>query len=122
MIKKVAFTAYAVLDMTRAREFYEKKLSLKPGLIDPEQKWVEYDLPGGGCLALTTMMTGVEPSSKAGGTIAFEVDNLEQFVVELKSKGVVFEMEIIETPVCHMAEALDSEGNGILLHQLKPKK
>lgn len=121
MIKKVAFTAYPVIDMKRARQFYENILDLK---TDSEfnDRWVEYDLPGGGCLGLTTMMTGVEPSAIAGGSVAFEVQNLEKFVAELKSKEVKFNLEITETPVCHLAVALDSEGNGFILHEVKPKK
>lgn len=122
IIKKVAYTVYPVENMARAKEFYEKILNLKPGSSDPQGTWVEYDLPGGGCFALTTLMEGVKPSSKAGGTIAFEVENLTEIVEELKSKGIKFEMDVLETPVCHMAEALDSEGNGFLLHQLKQPK
>ena len=121
MIKKVAFTTYPVKDMARARDFYENILSLKPNSPSPQESWVEYDLPGGGCFSITTMMTGVEPSSDAGGSIAFEVENLEGFVKDLKSKGVTFKMDIMETPVCHMAVALDSEGNGFVLHQVKLK-
>jgi predicted enzyme related to lactoylglutathione lyase len=34
---------------------------------------------------------------------------------------VTFKSDIIHSPVCRMAVCLDSEGNSILLHQLKPK-
>ena len=33
-----------------------------------------------------------------------------------------FKSDVIDSPVCRMAVILDSEGNSILLHQLKPKK
>ena len=39
----------------------------------------------------------------------------------LKSKDVEFKSGIMQSPVCRMAVCLDSEGNSILLHQLKPK-
>jgi predicted enzyme related to lactoylglutathione lyase len=42
-------------------------------------------------------------------------------MTELKGKGVTFKGDIIHSPVCRMAVCLDSEGNSILLHQLKPK-
>jgi predicted enzyme related to lactoylglutathione lyase len=42
-------------------------------------------------------------------------------MTELKGEGVTFKGDIIHSPVCRMAVCLDSEGNSILLHQLKPK-
>jgi hypothetical protein len=42
MFKKVAFTMYPVIDMDRARKFYEQTLQLAPGSIYAEGGWVEY--------------------------------------------------------------------------------
>jgi predicted enzyme related to lactoylglutathione lyase len=122
MFKKVAFTMYPVTNVTRARAFYEETLRLKRGSMgnQGEQYWVEYDLPGGGCLALTNFIPDA-PSDKAGGTIAFEVEDLDGLMADLKSKGVKFTSDVIESPVCRMAVCLDSEGNSLLLHQLKPR-
>ena len=117
MFKKVAFTMYPVIDMARARRFYEQIL----GLIlssNHEDRWVEYDLPQGGCFAITTMAEGVMPSSNSGGSIAFEVEDLAKLVKDLKSKGVKFKLDVFETPVCKMAVIIDSEGNAVTLHQL----
>ena len=44
MFKKIAFTMYSVIDMVRARHFYEETLGLKVSQISAEDKWVEYDL------------------------------------------------------------------------------
>lgn len=52
MLKKVAFTMYPVQDADRARTFYEGTLGLTRGKYSPNGIWTEYDLPGGGCLAL----------------------------------------------------------------------
>ena len=122
MFKKVAFTMYPVTDVARARGFYEGTLGLTPGSVGNQGEgwWVEYDLPGGGCLALTNF-TGDKPSDTAGGTIAFEVDDLDRLIADLKEKGVRFKSDIIHSPVCRMAVCLDSEGNALLLHQLKRK-
>jgi predicted enzyme related to lactoylglutathione lyase len=122
MLKKVAFTMYPVTDVARARKFYEETLGLKSGSVGNrgDRYWVEYDLPGGGCLALTNFVPDA-PSAAAGGTIAFEVEDLDRLVVDLKKKGVTFKSDIIHSPVCRMAVCLDSEGNSLLLHQLKPK-
>jgi hypothetical protein len=35
----------------------------------------------------------------------------------LEEAGVVFEGDIRETPVCHMAFFKDSEGNALMLHR-----
>ncbi len=122
MFKKVAFTMYPVTNVTRARKFYEETFGLKPGSAGSqgESWWVEYDLPGGGCFAITNFVPDT-PSASAGGTVAFEVEDLDKLMSDLKAKGVTFKSEVIHSPVCRMAVCLDSEGNSILLHQLKPK-
>lgn len=122
MLKRVAFTMYPVTDVPRARDFYENKLGLKIGSHgnQGDSWWIEYDLPGGGCFALTNFTEG-KPSAAAGGTIAFEVEDLAALILDLKAKGVEFKTEIIHSPVCRMAVCLDSEGNSILLHQLNSK-
>ena len=79
MFKKVAFTMYPVTDVARARAFYEGTLGLKSGSVGNQGEgwWIEYDLPGGGCLALTNF-TGDKPSDTSGGTIALEVEDLDR--------------------------------------------
>jgi len=119
MFKKVAFTMYPVTDMARAKSFYEDTLGLPRATEAVGGQWIEFDLPQGGCLALTTMVEDVMPSSEAGGSLAFEVDDIQGLIENLKSKGVKFKMDLFESPVCHMAAALDSEGNAFMLHQLK---
>jgi uncharacterized protein YndB with AHSA1/START domain/predicted enzyme related to lactoylglutathione lyase len=119
MVKKVAFTMYPIQDAARARKFYEEALGLSVGMAGAQgdMQWIEYDLPGGGCLALTNT-TGDQPSAAAGGTIALEVADLPRLVEHLKSLGVAFKAEGIRGPHCQMAVCLDSEGNSLLLHQL----
>lgn len=118
MLKKVAFTMYPVLDINRARDFYEKTLGLTVGKMSAGGSWVEYDLSGGGCFAITTLAEGVKPSSNSGGSIAFEVEDLNSLVTKLKNDGVKFKLDTFPSPVCRMAVILDSEGNALTLHQL----
>ncbi|WP_395664966.1 VOC family protein [Methylocella sp.] len=120
MFEKVAFTMYPVKDMARAERFYRETLGLGSSTGSVEHGWVEFDLPSGGCLALTTH-SGSQPSASAGGTIAFEVANLDQLVDDLEAKGVSLPATDIQSPVCRMAICIDSEGNRIVLHQLKRK-
>ena len=123
MLKKVAFTMYPVRDVARARAFYEETLGLTVGLNGNhgDKWWIEYDLPGGGCVALTNFIPD-EPSAAAGGTIAFEVENLDALIADLKSKGATFRGDVVHGPNCRMITCLDSEGNSIILHQLNPKR
>jgi predicted enzyme related to lactoylglutathione lyase len=120
MLKKVAFTMYPVVDPTRARRFYEETLGLTRGSEAASGTWTEYDLPGGGCLALYATKD-IKPSAGAGGSIAFEVEDLDALVTRLKTAGVQFKAEEIKSPVCRMSIILDSEGNSIILHQLHPR-
>ena len=82
-----------------------------------EFEWVEYDLDGG-TFALTNVKEGGVPSAEAGGSIAFEVLNVDQTVEHLRAKGVRIKLEPLSTPVCRLAVILDSEGNAVTLHQV----
>lgn len=122
MIKKVAFTMYKAIDLKRAVNFYSETLGLGKYTEMGGGKWIEFDLPEGGCFAITTMAEEVQPSSTAGGSVAFEVDQIDTLVSGLKEKGVIFKMDPFDSPVCRMAVALDTEGNAFMIHQLHQKK
>jgi len=117
MIKKVAFTMMPALDVPRARKFYEEALGLTVGMHggQGDNWWIEYDLPQGGCIALSNI--GVDKAG-AGVTLALEVEDLDAMMERLKSHGVEFKYGIIPGPHCRMAPCSDSEGNPLLLHQL----
>ena len=118
MFRKVAFTMYPVKDMPSARAWYEEVLGLPKSRNAATSPWVEFDLPGGGCLAITNVSES-EPSANAGGTIALEVEDLDALVANLKDKGASVVAEGIEGPGCHMAVVKDPDGNAIILHKLK---
>jgi predicted enzyme related to lactoylglutathione lyase len=118
-VKEVAFTCYPVKDMKRARQFYEGllNLSLASAYEMGPNCWVEYDLSGS-TFTLGYMEGGPEPSTH-GGMLALEVEHFENTIEALKAAGTVFRMEPFETPGCRMAVVLDSEGNSLMIHQLK---
>ncbi len=120
MFRKVAFTMYPVQDWQRARAFYGETLGLKIGSKSPDGVWTEYDLPGGGCLALFGT-SDMKPCEDAGASVALEVDDLDQVNADLKAKGVRYKADMIHSPVCRMSVILDSEGNSIILHEIKKK-
>ncbi len=117
MIDKIAFTVYPVRDAKRARAFYEDTLELVVGQTSASNAWTEYDLPGGGCLALFETADQT-PSMDSGGTIALEVRDLDALVARLAAAGVALKGEF-DTKVCRMKVIEDSEGNALILHQLK---
>jgi predicted enzyme related to lactoylglutathione lyase len=120
MFRKVAFTMYPVQDPQRARAFYEETLGLTRASHASSGTWTEYDLPGGGCLALFATKD-IEPSASAGGSVALEVDDLDALNTRLKAEGVTYKADLIHSPVCRMSVILDSEGNSIILHELHKK-
>ena len=117
-LKHFAFFAYPVTDMSRAREFYENTLKLPPA-ESFEHQWVEYELDGM-TFAITNMIGELSPGAK-GGFIAIEVEDLDAAVAEMKAKGVPFILEMSEYPSCRMAVVADPDGNGVTLHEIKPR-
>jgi predicted enzyme related to lactoylglutathione lyase len=116
MITEVAFVAIAVSDKERARKFYQETLELKPNSTVMDGAWVEYDL------GTLTIGVGCHPAwqpSREGTTVAFEVDDFDGTVEKLKTKGVTFDMDKTETPVCWMAQFRDPDGNKLLVHKRK---
>lgn len=117
MVKHIAFTMYPVKDMARARRFYEKGLGLKM-TKNFDDKWVEFHLANG-AFAITTMAKGVKPSSNRGGSIAFEVKNVDAAVKRLRSMKAKVQIPAFDTPVCRLAILQDSEGNAFCVHAKK---
>jgi len=116
MIKEVAFVAIAVSDAEEARKFYQEILELNPTTTGMNGAWVEYDLGG------TTIGVGCHPAwqpSRDGTTVAFEVDDMDATIAKLKERGVQFDMEKMETPVCWMAQFRDPSGNKLVVHKRK---
>ena len=120
-ITEVAFVAYPISDIARARNFYENVLGLSPGGMDneiegmPGKQWIEYEL-GNMTLAISNAW---EPSGASGPTVAFEVPDLDEAVSHLKQAGVTFVADHIESPVCDFALITDPDGNSITIHKRK---
>jgi predicted enzyme related to lactoylglutathione lyase len=122
MFQKVAFTLFPVLDPARARAFYENVLGFTRGLAAPNGVWTEYDLPGGGCLALFCHPDPKYARSPGGASVAFEVADLDALNQRLVAAGVVYQGDMVHGPRCRMSNILDTEGNAIILHQLTHAK
>jgi predicted enzyme related to lactoylglutathione lyase len=116
MIQSIAFFAYPVADLKRARDFYERVLGLKVE-SNFQDEWIEYDVAGA-TFAITTMDATHRPAAH-GAVVAFEVGDLDATVAQLKKAQVRFVTENVESPVCRSAVVLDPDGNDVILHERK---
>lgn len=115
-------TMLPVVDMARARVFYESCLGLKPGGFKPDGKF--FYVLGGSTLALFPKPEGTKADHTA---ISFKVSNIAASVAELKRAGVVFEdydfpgLKTVDHVCVLGAEKAawfkDSEGNYLCIHE-----
>jgi predicted enzyme related to lactoylglutathione lyase len=87
MLQKFPMYAYIpAKDVSRARQFYEQKLGLKPK--EEADGGVAYEFAEHtGCFLYPTPNAGTSQASQA----FWQVQDIEREVAELKSRGVVFE-------------------------------
>ena len=115
-------TMLPVIDMVRARAFYEECLGLQPGALRPDEKFV-YQV-GGSALALFPKPGGTKAEHTA---ISFQVPDIVASIEALKSRGVVFEdydfpdfKTVNHVCVLGSEKAAwfkDTEGNYLCLHE-----
>src|SRR4029079_12165717 len=119
-IKNIAFVGIPVTDMQRAREFYEDVLGLNVSDEMMDGKWIEYST-GEATVALANVGEQWMPSGE-GTAAAFEVENFDEAIKQLRQQGLPFAAEPFGTPCCHMAVVQDPDGHTLIIHKLKPEK
>ena len=120
-VKEIAFSVYAVADFDRALKFYQDTLGLKLSMSTPadsEMRWAEFDI-GGAALGIGNA-PGMDPSSN-GCRVALEVEDFEGAIAKLRTAGVTFTMEPMDTGVCQMCGIADPDGNPLMIHKRKPQ-
>src|SRR6185436_11689338 len=120
-------TILPVVDMQRARDFYEKKLGLKPVGLKPDGKFV-YTTGNGAVIALFPKEGGTKADHTA---ISFQVPDIAAAIKSLKAAGVVFEdydfpgLKTVNHVCVLGAEKAawfkDPEGNYLCLHEDLPR-
>jgi len=124
MLTKAAVTTMLpVKDLNRAREFYEKKLGLKPLGSRQDGKFL-FAGGDGGTLALFPKPEGTKAEHTA---VSFLVKDIAREIKELEARGVVFEDFDFpglktDNPVCVLGSEKaawfkDTEGNYLCLHE-----
>lgn len=116
--KEIAFVAYPVTDVARARKFYEGVLNLKPNapLKSENPQWIEYDIGPG------TLGIGCSPQwlpSQDGPSLALEVEDFDAAVATLRKHNVPIIIGPMEMPSCQMATVRDPDGNKLTIHRRK---
>lgn len=117
-------TILPVVNMQRARDFYENTLDLKPQGSSADGKFL-YACGGGATIALLPKENGTKADHTA---LSFEVDTIEKAIERLEAKGVVFadyDLPGLKT-VNHIFAAEDekaawfndTEGNILCLHEV----
>lgn len=118
-VRAVDFVSYGVANMDKALAFYRDILGLKVEM-NHEGIWVELSA-GAMTLALIGPPWGTppQPGYQGGGTVALSVEDMQASLEELKAKGVAILDGPHDTPVCHMAQIADPDGNRLWLHWRK---
>lgn len=116
-------TILPVKDMTRARDFYEKKLGLEPRGFAADGNFM-FACGGDAQIALITKTEGTKAEHTA---LSFEVHDIDGVIADLKSRQVVFEdydfpnLKTVDH-ICVLgsdkaAWFKDSEGNYLCIHE-----
>ena len=119
-ITNIAFFAYAVSDMKKARAFYEGVLGLTPNSEyggSDDARWIEYDIDGG-TLGIGCAPGMWDPSTK-GASAALEVDDFEAALALIKQRELPVVMGPHDFPSCRMVVVSDPDGNRLTLHKRK---
>ena len=120
-------TMLPVIDMARARDFYERRLGLTPAGLKPDGKFV-YSV-GGSLLALFPKPEGTKADHTA---VSFQVPDIAQSIAVLKGNGVAFEdydfpgLKTVDHVCVLGAEKAawfkDTEGNYLCIHEDLPAR
>jgi predicted enzyme related to lactoylglutathione lyase len=109
------FITVSTKDYDAAAEFYGTVLGLPFS-----KRWGE--MPAGefetGSLTIAVMQSdafGIDFRAN-NHPIALRVDDVEAARSELESRGVSFQVDTIDSGVCHMAYFADPDGNALMLH------
>jgi len=114
-ITGVDFIALQTTDHERAAKFYGETLGL-PFV----KKWG--DMPASeyqaGNLTVAVMQSDAFGAqfSPSSGAIAFQVDDVAATKAKLEAEGITFDMDIIDSGVCHQIYFSDPDGNRLGLH------
>ena len=114
-VERTDFVSVPVRDLERATRFYADTLGLEQ--IGHGQ-WPEFQLGENVSLYLLDPTNiGQEFTAPHTSAIALRVADVHEAQAELEARGVVFDGDVFDTGVCHMALFRDPDGNRLMLHR-----
>ena len=115
IVEHVDFIAVPVTDMERSKAFYGETLGFEQ---TGDHGFPEFKLGDNGFLYLLSLeaIGGAFRAPHDAG-FALRVPDVHEARKELESKGVVFNGDVLDTGVCHMAFFADPDGNQMVLHR-----
>ena len=108
---------YTVKDLDRATKFYTKLFGTNPTVTFPDMT-CEWSFANGETFGLYKPPER-ESEFHASSGVMFAVADVASAVEASKAYGASFHGDVEDTPVCHMAFGMDTEGNGFILHRRK---
>ena len=115
IVERTDYVSLPVTDLERSIRFYEETLELPRA--EGGGSWPEFLTGNVSLYLMDPTNIGAEFTGPHTAYIALRVPDVHQSRAELESKGVVFEGEIFDTGVCHMAFFKDPDGNALMLHR-----
>jgi catechol 2,3-dioxygenase-like lactoylglutathione lyase family enzyme len=117
LVTGVDFICVSTTDLTASREWYENVLGLEPSKLwrDSDPMGAEFETGSLTIALLDSAKLGIEARSN-NHPIALHVDDVEAARGELESRGVKFNVDTVDSGVCHMAYFSDPDGNALMLH------
>jgi catechol 2,3-dioxygenase-like lactoylglutathione lyase family enzyme len=114
-VEHVDFWAVPVTDMERSKQFYGETLGLPQ---TGDGGFPEYRLGDNGFLYLLSLEAiGAKFRGPHDAGFALRVPDVAEARRALEEKGVVFNGEVLDSGVCHMAFFADPDGNQLVLHR-----
>jgi catechol 2,3-dioxygenase-like lactoylglutathione lyase family enzyme len=113
-IERADFISVPVTDLERSTDFYENVLGLHkaPG----SGTWPEFELGNVSLYLVDPRQMGRSFTAPHSGAIALRVPGVASARAALEARGVVFDGDVFDTGVCHMAFFRDPDGNALMLH------
>ena len=114
-VERTDFISVPVTDMERSTRFYGETLGLEQ---IGHRGWPEFQLGENISLYLIDPTNiGRSFTGPHTASIALRVADVAATRAELQANGVVFDGDIYDSGVCHMAPFRDPDGNLLMLHR-----
>ena len=115
-VERVDFIAVPTQDQERAVRFYGETLGLERN-PNSSDRWVEFETGNLTIAILPHEYTGRNEFIPSSAPIALRVSDVEEARGRLEAAGVEFDMDTIDSGVCHIAPFSDPDGNSLMLHR-----